>query len=198
MISSHLSIPIAPSLGIYGPTWRDTFTYEPLPLDPATYHKALPIIAGKAPLCADPQLVHPNQLLLNIGYLTIKDPPTNPISLHNTEVGWGESLLWADEGGSFTLNCRGRQRDGAICIINYYSMRYRLSRGVANRLMPIMGEVEVVIPQERWNDCNGVPPDFIVMRDGYYFTDLIGMAALITPPDEELLSKMAIGRLRNA
>jgi hypothetical protein len=186
---------LLPHLGLYGPTCRDTFNYKPFDLDPARYGITPEVVREFSRAVRELTLVHINQILLQIGYIKIVDPPLVPTSIHCTAVGWGESLLWADEGGGLTLNCRGRQRTGAICIIDYYRMRYRLSTGVVNRLKPLIGVLEAVIPQERWQTCNGIPPDVLIRADGYYFTDLVGVAGITTPPTEELLDEMAVGRI---
>ncbi len=91
-------------------------------------------------------------------------------------VRWSSSLAWRESGswGRVTLNLRGRQSNGIVCARNFHPARNELEVYLKEHLP----EVEVIKPEDVW-DCNGVPPDLMLLRTGYEFTDYVGTGLIV-------------------
>ncbi|MBI3950167.1 MAG: alkaline phosphatase family protein [Acidobacteria bacterium] len=112
-----------------------------------------------------------NEWLINEGYLTLKQRPTQMTPFEKVEVDWDKTLAWG-EGGYYArifMNVKGREPNGVIDPADYEQVRDEL----VEKLEALTDEkgknigTKVFKPEEIYQECRGVPPDLIV-----YFGDL--------------------------
>jgi len=112
-----------------------------------------------------------NEWLRRKGYLVLREDPPASGPLEHALIDWKRTTAWA-EGGYYArvfLNVAGREPDGAIAIAEMRKVRDRLRAELENALdddgqhVP----VSVQIPEERYRQTRGFPPDLMV-----YFDDL--------------------------
>ena len=107
--------------GIYGPSYRLTYT-----------ESTIPVVLGDYPL---PEDVH--------------IPELEPIDLCSFLNARGAGMMYIGDPGSWggvTLRIRGRQADGIICPTHYHKARGDLERVLQRKL-----GVEVLRPEELWD-----------------------------------------------
>jgi predicted AlkP superfamily phosphohydrolase/phosphomutase len=124
-------------------------------------HGARPMMGG---LCF-------NDWLIQEGYLTLKERPTEPTPIKDVEVDWARTIAWGDGGyyGRLFLNVKGREPQGQVEPANYESTRNELIAKLEAAPGPDGQPLgtRVLKPQEVYPEVRGVAPDLIV-----YFGDL--------------------------
>jgi predicted AlkP superfamily phosphohydrolase/phosphomutase len=130
-------------LGIYGPTYKSSYTRDSKKVDLSQYS-----YDGAIYVPPPPRVVHMEALI--------------------RDRNWGHKA-WAEAGswGMVYLNVRARQKDGIICPTKFHEARDDLIKMIG-RYLP---EVTVYKTEELW-DCTGVPPDLLVRWDGYEFDEV--------------------------
>ena len=124
-------------------------------------HGAQPLMGG---VCI-------NEWLINQGYLTLSEAPTEPISLDQAAVDWSRTQVWG-AGGYYArifLNVKGREPEGTVAMADYEALRSELTEKLSALKTPD-GEpmpVKVHKPQQIYQKVRGRAPDLIV-----YFDDL--------------------------
>jgi len=124
-------------------------------------HGAQPLMGG---ICI-------NEWLIQNGYLTLKEPPTEPVPLNEVAVDWSQTKVWG-AGGYYArifLNVKGREPEGTIAMTDYEPLREELTAKLSQLTTPT-GEplnVKVFRPQQIYQKVRGRAPDLIV-----YFDDL--------------------------
>jgi predicted AlkP superfamily phosphohydrolase/phosphomutase len=112
-----------------------------------------------------------NEWLMANGYLTLSEPPSEPISLDQAAVDWSQTRVWG-AGGYYArifLNVQGREPEGTVAMADYEALRAELAEKLSQLRTPD-GEpmpVKVYKPQEIYQKVRGRAPDLIV-----YFEDL--------------------------
>lgn len=157
---------------VYGPTYRETYTYNTIRVDwmiqygigfssSGNYIIKYPNPTG---------IIHLNQLLIREGLLHISDISGTQSSIYSNNIVWSESTAWADGGswGRININIRGRQSNGLVCPTKYHEVRDDIARMITT-LLP---GCSIYKPEELWN-CSGIPPDILVKYPGYEFGDNI-------------------------
>ncbi|MGB0561156.1 MAG: alkaline phosphatase family protein [Spirulinaceae cyanobacterium] len=124
-------------------------------------HGAQPLMGG---ICL-------NEWLIQEGYLTLKETPTEPTSLDEVEIDWGQTKAWGAGGyyGRIFLNVKGREPEGVIPLKEYEAERSRLVEKLAKLPGPNGEDLNVkpFKPQQIYQKVRGVAPDLLV-----YFDDL--------------------------
>jgi len=112
-----------------------------------------------------------NEWLMERGYLTLEERPTEMVPFSKVRVDWDRTAAWG-EGGYYCrlfLNVKGREPRGTVDRARYDEVRDRLKReleGLTDEKGNHMG-TRVFKPEEIYPVVNGIPPDLIV-----YFGDL--------------------------
>ena len=113
-----------------------------------------------------------NEWLMREGYLTLKQKPSQIMSLDKCEIDWSKTSVWGDGGyyGRIFLNVEGREPQGIVKANQVESLRDELRSKLEAIVDPdgVNIGTKVFKPQEIYQECNGVPPDLIV-----YFGDLL-------------------------
>ncbi len=124
-------------------------------------HGAQPLMGG---ICV-------NEWLIQRGYLTLGEPPSEPVALDQVAVDWSQTQAWG-AGGYYArifLNVQGREPEGTVPMGDYEALRQRLAAELQTLTTPD-GQplpVKVFRPQEIYQAVRGRAPDLIV-----YFDDL--------------------------
>jgi predicted AlkP superfamily phosphohydrolase/phosphomutase len=138
---------------------------EALPEDAITIvmsdHGARPMMGG---ICF-------NDWLIQNGYLTLKEPASQPTPIADAPIDWGRTVAWGDGGyyGRLFLNVAGREPQGVIEPARYETVRDELASKLEAMPGP-NGELlgtKVLKPQDVYPEVRGVAPDLLV-----YFGDL--------------------------
>jgi predicted AlkP superfamily phosphohydrolase/phosphomutase len=124
-------------------------------------HGARPLMGG---ICL-------NEWLIQAGYLTLSETPTNPLPLDEVNVDWSRTKAWGAGGyyGRIFLNVQGREPQGVVPLTKYEQERTQLAEKLMQlpdphgQLLPI----KVFKPQQIYQKVRGIAPDLIV-----YFDDL--------------------------
>ncbi|MEM8505660.1 MAG: alkaline phosphatase family protein [Cyanobacteria bacterium P01_D01_bin.1] len=124
-------------------------------------HGAQPLMGG---ICI-------NEWLIENGYLTLKESPTEQTPLDQVAVDWGRTQAWG-AGGYYArvfLNVQGREPEGTIPLKAFKQVRSQLSTALKTITDPSGNPlpIKVHIPQETYQKVRGLAPDLIV-----YFDDL--------------------------
>ncbi|MGQ3686313.1 MAG: alkaline phosphatase family protein [Candidatus Loosdrechtia sp.] len=108
-----------------------------------------------------------NEWLLKEGFLALKNKPDTVTPIEKAEIDWGKTKAWG-EGGYYSrlfLNIKGREPHGTI-----KSEDYEKTRDELKEKLEALGDEEgrpigskVYKPQEIYKECNGIPPDLIVL-----------------------------------
>ncbi len=112
-----------------------------------------------------------NEWLMERGYLTLEERPTEMVPLSKVRIDWDRTTAWG-EGGYYCrlfLNVKGREPMGTIEGSRYDEVRNRLKQeleGLTDDNGNHMG-TRVFKPEEIYPVVNGIAPDLIV-----YFGDL--------------------------
>jgi predicted AlkP superfamily phosphohydrolase/phosphomutase len=112
-----------------------------------------------------------NEWLMERGYLTLEERPTEMVPLSKVRIDWDRTTAWG-EGGYYCrlfLNVKGREPRGTIEGSRYDEVRNRLKReleGLTDDKGNHMG-TRVFKPEDIYPVVNGIAPDLIV-----YFGDL--------------------------
>ena len=127
----------------------------------ASDHGAQPLMGG---VCI-------NEWLIANGYLTLKEPPTEPVALDQAEVDWSQTQVWG-AGGYYArifLNVKGREPEGIVGMADYEALRDELRDKLSTLTAPDGSPMAVNVfkPQEIYQKVRGRAPDLIV-----YFDDL--------------------------
>jgi predicted AlkP superfamily phosphohydrolase/phosphomutase len=106
-----------------------------------------------------------NEWLMQNGYLTLVDPPTEQTPIGRCTIDWPRSRVWAD-GGYYSrifLNVKGREPEGVIEPADYEPLRDEL---IAK--LEALGDEQgrsigtrVFRPEDLYKTVNGVAPDLI-------------------------------------
>ena len=106
-----------------------------------------------------------NEWLMQNGYLTLVDPPTEQTPIGRCTIDWPRSRVWAD-GGYYSrifLNVKGREPEGVVDPADYESLRDEL---IAK--LEALGDEQgrsigtrVFRPEDLYKTVNGVAPDLI-------------------------------------
>jgi predicted AlkP superfamily phosphohydrolase/phosphomutase len=138
---------------------------ELLPEDAITIvmsdHGARPMMGG---ICFNDWLIHN-------GYLTLKEPASQPTPIADAPIDWGRTVAWGDGGyyGRLFLNVAGREPQGVVEPARYETVRDELASKLEAMSGP-NGELlgtKVLKPQDVYPEVRGVAPDLLV-----YFGDL--------------------------
>lgn len=112
-----------------------------------------------------------NQWLINNGYLTLKEPASNPTAFSPDSVDWSRTRAWGEGGyyGRIYLNVQGREPDGIVKPEEYDTLRDTLIDAIGAMIGPTGEKLEnrVLKPEEIYATVNGVAPDLIA-----YFGEL--------------------------
>lgn len=124
-------------------------------------HGAQPLMGG---ICI-------NEWLMDQGYLTLKEKPSEPISLDQAAVDWSQTQVWG-AGGYYArifLNVQGREPEGIVPMAAYEALRSQLATKLATLTDPSGNPMPIKVfkPQEIYQKVRGRAPDLIV-----YFDDL--------------------------
>ncbi|MEB3267729.1 MAG: alkaline phosphatase family protein, partial [Leptolyngbya sp.] len=124
-------------------------------------HGAQPLMGG---ICI-------NEWLMDQGYLTLKEKPSEPISLDQAAVDWSQTQVWG-AGGYYArifLNVQGREPEGIVPMAAYEALRSQLAAKLATLTDPSGNPMPIKVfkPQEIYQKVRGRAPDLIV-----YFDDL--------------------------
>jgi predicted AlkP superfamily phosphohydrolase/phosphomutase len=127
-----------------------------------------------------------NELLMQKGYLCLKEKPAGVIPFGKARVDWGRTTAWG-EGGYYSrisLNVKGREPEGKIDPSDYERVREELRRGL-EAITDDQGiniGTKVFRPEEVYSEARRIPPDLIV-----YFGNLswrsvgsIGLGSILT------------------
>jgi predicted AlkP superfamily phosphohydrolase/phosphomutase len=112
-----------------------------------------------------------NEWLMENGYLTLEEKPTQMVPLSKVNIDWDQTMAWG-EGGYYCrlfLNVKGREPNGTVERSKYEEVRDRL-KGELEELTDEGGNpmgTRVFKPEEIYPVVNGIAPDLIV-----YFGDL--------------------------
>jgi predicted AlkP superfamily phosphohydrolase/phosphomutase len=112
-----------------------------------------------------------NEWLMRKGYLVLREPLDGPLPLDHGRVDWDRTTAWA-EGGYYArvfLNVVGREPNGTVSPTALREVRGKLLAEL-EEASDDNGErvpVSARIPQERYRQVRGFPPDLMV-----YFDDL--------------------------
>jgi predicted AlkP superfamily phosphohydrolase/phosphomutase len=112
-----------------------------------------------------------NEWLIENGYLTLEEKPTQMVPLSKVNIDWDHTMAWG-EGGYYCrlfLNVKGREPNGTVERSKYEEVRDRL-KGELEELTDEGGNpmgTRVFKPEEIYPVVNGIAPDLIV-----YFGDL--------------------------
>jgi predicted AlkP superfamily phosphohydrolase/phosphomutase len=124
-------------------------------------HGARPLLGG---ICI-------NQWLLQAGYLTLKETPTEPTPLDKLEVDWSRTKAWGAGGyyGRVFLNVKGREPQGIIPLAEYEQERTALAEKLTAIAAPDGQPLNnrAFKPQQIYQKVRGIAPDLIV-----YFGEL--------------------------
>lgn len=124
-------------------------------------HGAQPLMGG---ICL-------NEWLIQEGYLTLKETPSEQTSLDDVEIDWSRTKAWGAGGyyGRIFLNVKGREPEGIIPLKEYEVERSRLVEKLAALPGPNGEDLNVkpFKPQKIYQKVRGVAPDLLV-----YFDDL--------------------------
>jgi len=107
-----------------------------------------------------------NQWLLDQGYLSLRQVPSEPMPLRPELVDWSRTAAWADGGhsGRVYLNVRGREPHGIVDPSEQDAILDRLAAGLAaiadDRGQPLA--TEVFRPRLIYRECRNAPPDLMV------------------------------------
>jgi predicted AlkP superfamily phosphohydrolase/phosphomutase len=112
-----------------------------------------------------------NDWLIQNGYLTLKEPASQPTPIAAAPIDWGRTMAWGDGGyyGRLFLNVAGREPQGVIEPARYEEVRDEL----VTKLEAMPGPdgaplgTRVLKPQGVYPEVRGVAPDLLV-----YFGDL--------------------------
>ncbi len=125
-----------------------------------------------------------NEWLIERGYLTLKQSPSEPTPLDQVAVDWSQTQAWG-AGGYYArvfLNVQGREPAGTIALKEFKAVRSRLIADLQTITAPDGSSMAVVahIPQETYQKVRGIAPDLIVYFDdlAYRSVGSVGMNAL--------------------
>ena len=112
-----------------------------------------------------------NDWLIQNGYLTLKEPASQPTPIAAAPIDWSRTMAWGDGGyyGRLFLNVAGREPQGVIEPSQYATVRDELAAKLESMPGPD-GErlgTKVLKPQDVYPEVRGVAPDLLV-----YFGDL--------------------------
>ncbi|MEA5466698.1 alkaline phosphatase family protein [Leptothoe sp. PORK10 BA2] len=122
-------------------------------------HGAQPLMGG---ICI-------NEWLMDQGYLTLKEKPSEPTALDQVEVDWEQTQVWG-AGGYYArifLNVKGREPQGTIPLKEFKAFREQLIEQLEAITFPDGSpmEVKAYIPQETYQKVRGMAPDLLVYFD---------------------------------
>jgi predicted AlkP superfamily phosphohydrolase/phosphomutase len=106
-----------------------------------------------------------NEWLIQNGYLSLIDPPTEPTPIGRCQIDWPNTRVWAD-GGYYSrifLNVAGREPQGIVDPDGYEPLRDELIAGL-EALGDEQGHsigTRVFRPTDFYQVANAVPPDLI-------------------------------------
>ncbi|MBE9076917.1 alkaline phosphatase family protein [Romeria aff. gracilis LEGE 07310] len=124
-------------------------------------HGAQPLMGG---ICL-------NEWLIQKGYLTLKETPTEPTPLDQVAVDWSRTKAWGAGGyyGRIFMNVQGREPQGTIPLADYQAARSQLAAELETLTAPDDSPLNVKahIPQKIYQKVRGIAPDLIT-----YFDDL--------------------------
>jgi predicted AlkP superfamily phosphohydrolase/phosphomutase len=107
-----------------------------------------------------------NEWMRQKGHLSLLSEPVSPARLHPDLVDWDRTRAWS-EGGYYArvfLNVRGREPRGAVAAGDQGGFRHDLAQELREMEGPdgrALGN-RILIPEETYRACRGVPPDLIV------------------------------------
>lgn len=139
-------------------------------------HGAQPLMGG---ICL-------NEWLIQHGYLTLKDTPSEPTSLDQVEVDWSRTQAWGAGGyyGRVFLNVKGREPEGTIPLKDYKKLRSQLATELESITYPDGSPMPIKahIPQDIYQKVRGMAPDLIVYFDMLAWRSVgsVGLGALHT------------------
>lgn len=124
-------------------------------------HGAQPLMGG---LCI-------NEWLIEKGYLTLKDSPSELTPLDQVTVDWEKTIAWG-AGGYYArvfLNVKGREPQGTIALKDFREVRSQLIADLQTLTYPDGSPLPVKahIPGDTYQKVRGMAPDLVV-----YFDDL--------------------------
>lgn len=121
-----------------------------------------------------------NEWLINEGYLTVTEYPTEPKPLGKliteNKVDWSRTKAWS-EGGYYArvfLNVKGREPQGVVETKDYEPVREEL----IHKLETLGDEhgkpigTRVYRPEQLYQKCNNVPPDLITIFGDLYWRSI--------------------------
>ncbi|MFO8013704.1 MAG: alkaline phosphatase family protein [Phycisphaerae bacterium] len=107
-----------------------------------------------------------NDWLIENGWLTLEEMPSEPTPLRKCRVDWPRTRAWG-EGGYYArifMNVEGREPQGTVPAADYESVRDELAAALAaipdHEGNPI--GTKVLKPQDLYAEINGIAPDLIV------------------------------------
>lgn len=131
-----------------------------------------------------------NEWLRENNYLSLTEPPDEPVQFSDARVDWPRTKAWGRGGyyGRVFLNVKGREPRGLVEKENYEAVRNQL----AEEIQEIPGEngedldVSVIKPDEHYPETNGFPPDLMVYFDDFSYRSVgsLGQNKLHTPEND--------------
>ncbi len=127
-----------------------------------------------------------NEWLIDEGYLKLKEYPGKLTPFNKVDVDWENTVAWG-EGGYYArifMNVKGREPQGVVDPDEYEQVRDEL-----RRKLEALGDekgnpigTRAYTPQELYRECNGIPPDLIVIFGDLYWRSVgsIGHGAIHT------------------
>ncbi|MGB3615197.1 MAG: alkaline phosphatase family protein [Elainellaceae cyanobacterium] len=143
-------------------------------------HGARPLMGG---ICI-------NEWLMAQGYLTLKETPSEPVSLDRAAVDWSQTKVWG-AGGYYArifINVEGREPEGIVSMAEYEALRSQLAEQLKTLTDPEGNPlvVKVFRPQEIYRRVRGMAPDLIVYFDDLAWRSIgsVGIGALHTTDND--------------
>lgn len=117
-----------------------------------------------------------NEILLETGWLVLREIPSQPIPLQPQLVDWTRTRAWA-EGGYYArifLNIKNREPQGVIPIGQRNEVRLELSRLLETLSLPFGPTIknDVLWPEDLYRRVRGIPPDLLVFFGGLNWRSL--------------------------
>lgn len=114
-----------------------------------------------------------NEWLIREGYLVLEHMPKTITPVNKVKIQWEKTRVWGDGGyyGRLFLNVKGREPQGIIEPNDYEKVRDELIaklEALGDECGKSIG-TKVYKPQKLYRECNGIPPDLIVIFGDLYW-----------------------------
>ncbi|MCP4676089.1 MAG: phosphodiesterase [Deltaproteobacteria bacterium] len=131
-----------------------------------------------------------NEWLIKEGYLVLEESPKTPTPLSRLPVDWSRTRAWGEGGHHCRIcfNVIGREPEGIVPADRLDAERRQLIRRIESLSGPDGKRLDntVIIPEERYLEVKGLPPDLMVYWDDLRFRSVgtVGHGTVFTTSND--------------